>query len=210
MGDDWYRLTKWNKKNKADFFTRLQSSRGAINKAQYLRIQASYLQGNYPEEALELLNISQNDYPDPFFMSQIYFQKAKCMINLSRHEEAVELFRMTLQYEKKNKCVITTAYLEFPFFIARNKIQAHYKESQEILIKNENHLTLPAEHYLYNTSMALILWEEGDKTKAKEFANSAIEAADRKTSGFRNHPDVGIVKQQEESIRAKLKIIAGY
>ena len=41
--DDWYRNTTWDDKIEADFEARLKRSRGAFNKAQYLRIQASYL-----------------------------------------------------------------------------------------------------------------------------------------------------------------------
>lgn len=41
--DDWYRNTSWNKNIEADFEGRLKRSRGAYNKAQYLRIQAGYL-----------------------------------------------------------------------------------------------------------------------------------------------------------------------
>ena len=41
--DDWYRNTSWNNHIEADFEGRLKRSRGAYNKAQYLRIQAGYL-----------------------------------------------------------------------------------------------------------------------------------------------------------------------
>ena len=41
--DDWYRNTTWDSNIESDFETRLKRSRGMLHKAQYLRIQASYL-----------------------------------------------------------------------------------------------------------------------------------------------------------------------
>jgi len=45
MANDWFRKTSWGEADQADFFTRLKRSRTAGNKAQYLRIQASHLEG---------------------------------------------------------------------------------------------------------------------------------------------------------------------
>ena len=43
---DWYRNNDWNDTIETEFEARLKRSRGAFNKAQYLRIQASYLLDN--------------------------------------------------------------------------------------------------------------------------------------------------------------------
>jgi hypothetical protein len=45
MANDWYRKTTWSEADQADFFARFKRSRTPYNKAQYLRIQANYLEG---------------------------------------------------------------------------------------------------------------------------------------------------------------------
>ena len=44
--DNWFRNTCWDNENSEKFESKLKRSRGASNKAQYLRIQASYLLGS--------------------------------------------------------------------------------------------------------------------------------------------------------------------
>ena len=48
--DDWYRRKTWDNEIATDFEMRLKRFRGAFNKAQYLRIQASYLLGSANEK----------------------------------------------------------------------------------------------------------------------------------------------------------------
>src|SRR4029078_9829555 len=52
--EDWYRNTKWDKTIEEAFEARLKRSRDNSNKAQYLRIQASYLLDN-PDKNLQLV-----------------------------------------------------------------------------------------------------------------------------------------------------------
>src|ERR1700722_5779262 len=56
--EDWYRRTTWSNDDREQFFARLERSREAFHKSQYLRIQAYCLQlaGLY-EDALQLLNL---------------------------------------------------------------------------------------------------------------------------------------------------------
>ena len=77
--EDWYRNKTWNNEVEADFEARLKRSRGAFNKAQYLRIQASYLL-DISDKKTQLVGVSLmerliRDYPTEKF-SEIFAQGA--------------------------------------------------------------------------------------------------------------------------------------
>jgi hypothetical protein len=68
MATDWFRKTSWSETDQADFFARLKRSRGASNKAQYLRIQASHLEG-VGSPGLLRASLTLLDKETPFFKS---------------------------------------------------------------------------------------------------------------------------------------------
>ena len=80
MADDWFRKTSWTREDREDFFERLSRSR-KYNRAQYLRIQASYLAENGNIEllnaALELLEMLFTQYPDRTEMALAYASKGR-------------------------------------------------------------------------------------------------------------------------------------
>ncbi|WP_010522064.1 hypothetical protein [Aquimarina agarivorans] len=69
--DDWYRNTEWNDQIESEFEARLKRSRGNFNKAQYLRIQASYLLNSQETEnqkkEIQLMKKVIDGYPEETF-----------------------------------------------------------------------------------------------------------------------------------------------
>ena len=59
--DDWYRTEDWGKADQELFELKLNKSRGSYNKAQYMRIKATYMSHStnpaVRKAARELLNI---------------------------------------------------------------------------------------------------------------------------------------------------------
>lgn len=76
--DDWFRNKTWDNEIEVDFEARLKRSRGAFNKAQYLRIQASYLLSctdKYLQKVgIKLMERLISDYPTENF-STIFGQE---------------------------------------------------------------------------------------------------------------------------------------
>ncbi len=207
MSDDWYRLTKWNKKNEEAFFARLKRSRGQFHKAQYLRIQASYIETKYPEVALRLLCLIINEYPEPFELAPTYLQKAHCLIALSKPDKAIECFRKVLTQETKYKNCLTDGYLDYPTFVVATERKELFDEIKGILLSRIERLMFHFDYYRYHMVLAIVEWNEGNIPEAKEHANMAIEAASKKHSGFRYHPKIGLVKKQDKKINKLLNKI---
>jgi hypothetical protein len=69
--EEWFRNKAWTESVATDFEVRLKRSRGTYNKAQYLRIQASYLLNSADIDTqlagIELMERLLNDYPKEEF-----------------------------------------------------------------------------------------------------------------------------------------------
>ncbi len=195
--DDWYRRTSWNSEAQETFFERFKRSRSHFHKAQYLRIQAHYLQEKYPGDALKLLDKIREEFPEPSELASTYLQTAQCLIVLGKKEEAISWFRKVLEHEENHKGIQTHGYLDFPVFIVTEEKKELYREAKEIL-----------EKYQWNMVMALIKIEEGDQSSASGHAREAIKASKENHSGFRYHPTVGLAKKQDERIQKLLTEIA--
>ncbi|MFC0019522.1 tetratricopeptide repeat protein [Roseibacillus persicicus] len=206
--DDWFRRKTWSEEDEAEFFTRLKRSRGQFHKAQYLRIQATYLEDEYPEIALRLIAMVIEEYPEPFELPQAFLQKAHCLIALGRTEDAILSFRKVFEHEEANSSSNTQGYLDFSTFVVVRERRELYAEVKQILHKHSDRLMFPVDHYRWNSALAIISEDDGDLAGAGAFAARALDAAKQENSGFRYHPKVGLVKKQDKRIRRQLLKLA--
>src|SRR5207244_3214998 len=92
--------------DQADFAAHLKRSRGLFHQAQYIRIQANYLQDvGTPEmlhAALALLDDLLTNYRDGFSVGTAYLQKAQCLEAFGRSQEALEAYRESLAAQRAN------------------------------------------------------------------------------------------------------------
>lgn len=113
--EDWYRLTTWSQDDQKQFFDRLKRSRGATNKAQYLRIQALYLHnsGLYGD-ALALLNMLLADYPDEESQkTATLLQKAECLWALTDPVGAFDAYTEALASQRRYPNMISHVAVSF-------------------------------------------------------------------------------------------------
>lgn len=208
MSKEWFRRTNWTLTDQEEFFTRLGRSRGQFQKAQYLRIQATYLENKYPSVSLELLRLVVSEFPEPSQLAQTYLQMAHCHLRLTELDLAIQCFRKALAQEADLPSVLTQAYLDFPVFVvASNRIDL-FPEVDCILGDHASQLTFPADHYKYHMCRAIIADHNGDGVAASQHASAALSAAAQQHSGFRYHPKVGLVKKQDKTIQKKLVALA--
>ena len=204
MSDDWYRRKTWTEADQTEFNERLSRSRGQYNKAQYLRIQASYLEDKYPAASLELMNRIVTDFPEPCELAQTYLQMAHCYSVLSDTDNAVRCFRKALVQEVEYPKSRTQTYLDFPVFALVNNLTELYEEVTTVLVQHQSWILFPVDRYMWNMCLALIADYNGDIEAARNHASAALQAADEQQSGFRYHPKVGLVKKQDKMIMKKL------
>ena len=105
MATDWFRKTTWMAADEQDFEAHLKRSRGTYHKSQYLRIQASHLQGARPPlyaQALRLLERVLTEHRDDSQVASALFQKAECLVATSGFDFAIPVFREGLAFERSH------------------------------------------------------------------------------------------------------------
>lgn len=72
-----------------------------------------------------------------------------------------------------------------------------------------DNMIFPVQVYRYASAKALILARTGREGEARPFAELALAASQRKTSGLRYHPGLGLVEKPDHQIQEELNRLAG-
>jgi tetratricopeptide (TPR) repeat protein len=199
--DDWFRNRGWNQDIAAQFAAKLKRAR---RKGQYLRIQACTLATSKPDVALELLDryFAQDDRCDD---AQAHVDRATAFLALGRVEEALNSYEDALRTEAKMPNMLTQAYIDLPYVVSVSGIRSRYSRALELLQKHRKRLMFPVDHFKWNAAQAIIAGGVGNRSEAKEFASAALEHAARDHSGFRYHPNIGLVSEEHEEALRQLR-----
>jgi tetratricopeptide (TPR) repeat protein len=208
--EDWYRNETWNAEIEEAFEAKLKRSRGAYYKAQYLRIQATYLfkseYENIQNVGVTLIQRMINDYPTEesstvFGHEQLgdyYFRK-------SDYQNAVRFYDFVNDcYKKDHKYRNNTSWiadLKLVDVILTANLQDRFEEAYKIC-KNYRiaDITMNSDKYYCLELSALICNVLGRKEEAKEYAKKALKMSKVTEPQFRYHKNVGLVNASTEQL----------
>jgi tetratricopeptide (TPR) repeat protein len=212
---DWYRRTTWTANDQRQFRERLARCRSDGNRAQYLRIQALYLEeAGLIEAALGLLTELLRDHRDSRDVAQAHLQLAGCHEKRGRIAEALTELRRALAAEARQPNGQIGAWLEFGRIAVEHALVDLYDEFLNLVVAREDRpgglacwVMFPDHEYLLNACLAVIYASRGEGPRAREHARGALVAADRKHSGFRYHPRVGLVKDTHTALFRRISAL---
>lgn len=215
--DDWYRNKTWCNEVETNFEARLKRSRGAFNKAQYLRIQASYLLDSLDTEnqliGVNLVERLIKDYPTEEFsvifgqeqLGDFYFDKKD-------YKEAEHFFRIVTNYysiKKSRSGTSALADLKLAKTILISNQTDKFGEAYQIVIDYPiSELTFNDSKFYYAELRAQLCSALNKKTEAKEFAKTAIELSEIATPQFSRHKTVGIIKTLDGQLKTLEQILS--
>lgn len=216
--EEWCRNTNWDSDIESAFEVRLKRSRGAYNKAQYLRIQATYLlessDMNTQLVGVKLMERLIRDYPTEksttIFGHEIlgdYYFKA------GHYDKAQLHYRLvTEHYITKNTRSGTSGIADLK--LAETILTANWTEKFEEaynICKNYplHKLIFNREKFYYTALMAQICERLNKKEEAKEFALAAIEISKITESQFTRHKTVGLVNATDKQLETLEQIAKG-
>jgi tetratricopeptide (TPR) repeat protein len=210
MGEEWFRKTSWTSEESEDFFTRLKRSR-QFSRSQYLRIQASHLAHagtrHLTLEAMTLLDLLFEEYPDQLEMASAYLQYAECLTSLGRIEEALGYFKKSIDFELAFPNVRTEAPIKFGLTAIQYDCDSEYAAVLRALENFEP--SFPVDRFRMDGIRAIISRKNRDDEMAIFFATRALSAAEETDSGFRYHPKIGLVSDADTVLRKQLGELLG-
>lgn len=158
-----------------------------------------------PETALALLD-KYFALGDHFDKAQACLDQAEAYLTLGAQEEALQSLRNALQREREFPSVKTQAWSRYALFVAQERLDHLYDDALQVLRENtrQSH-SFPVDGFRWNAACALIADAQGLRQDAAECAAKALQFAEMPHSGFRYHPDVGLVGSQYDRLKDKLR-----
>ena len=205
MSEDWYRNKTWSAEIERHFFQKLARARS--QKAQYLRIQASYLSLCHPEIALNLLD-RYFSLEDHFDLAQAYVDQAHSYVALGNNEAAAGAFVKALAREEAFPNLKTSAGFEFPLFVAEHEMRERYDFALHIIERSREMAMFPVDKFRNAAAAALIYSALRRDQEAKEFAILGLQYAQLTHSPFPRHASLGLVGHEHIELREKLHRLA--
>lgn len=189
MADEgWFRNTDWNDAIALAFEQKLKRAR---RKSQYLRIQACTLAPGHPRVALQLLE-RYFALGEDFDHAQAHVDRATAHLALGNTDAAIQSYEAALEREREFPNLRTQAWLDLPYLIAVEGIADRFDQALAILASADGRLMFQIDRFKHHAARAIILAKD-DPLTARVAANAAMEAAASDHSGFRYHPEVGLV-----------------
>ena len=203
--DDWHRNTEWSPDIEARFNEKLRRAR---DKFQPLRVQAYYLAEQYPKVALMLLE-RYFQSGDHFDKATAYVHQAQAFLSLGEKRKAITALQLALKREREFPNVKTTAWSEFALLVATEREESLYTDVLSVLSQQKpSDLVFPVDRFKWFLAHALICDALGEKDMARNSAFKALEWSNLKHSGFRYHPNLGLVGSEYDAMKEKLRQIA--
>jgi hypothetical protein len=200
---DWFRNTSWSEAIEEEFFRRL--SRARSQRDQYLFIQALTLARIRPEISLRLVDIYFDTRSNDFYDICALQAKAEALATTGDLLAAAETYKSVLEREKMRPGHMTSAYLDYPFLVATERLASEYEQGLTVLEDRRANVAFPLGRFRWNAAYALILSAMGDVNAARDYALAAVEAAREQSSEFRNHRELGLVDASYEPLIERLQ-----
>jgi hypothetical protein len=216
--DDWYRHKSWDNTIEAEFEARLKRSRGAYNKAQYLRIQASYLLDspakNNQMVGLRLMERLIKDFPTEEFSTIFgHEQIGDYFFEQGDLDIAEQQFRIVTDYYNKKQSRSGTSGIADLKLVETiltsnqtNKFEEAYKLCNEHPV---GELTMNSDKFFYAALAARLCDKMNKKKEARQYAMTAINLSKIKESQFDRHKTVGLVTATNKQLRILEQIANG-
>ena len=208
---DWFRSTEWTPQVRAAFLGKLERCRKASRKAQYARIQALYLQEDIGtqyalHEAIDLLTMVCERWPEQPDKQSVLGQLATCHVALGRITEGISFFRSSFAARRKDPGIQTMHHLDFSLLVASEPFPDLFGEALAVL-EEFPPAPFPYHRFQYYAAIALI-YHQLKLENADSLARFALQEAAATHSGSARHPDFCLGAGKYASLVPALEEIA--
>jgi hypothetical protein len=215
---EWFRNTEWNKEIEDFFELKLKRARGGDSKAQYLRIQSSYLldSNNFGQVGERLMKRLFSDFPNETFsvifgheqLGDYYFQTQQFDLAEIEYKIVVDHYHI-----KSRSGTTGLADIKLADLILMTEQQDKYAYSYKLITDDfklsKGDLGMNDSRYYYSLVRSRLAYRLGFDSDSKDFAKLALDLSKVTEPQFPRHKSVGIVKAKNDDIRELELIIKG-
>ena len=206
---EWYRRTTWTAEDEVEFFNKLKRAH-KYNRAQYLRVQALHL---FETKDSKLLGVAESlackiltDYPDARFeTASTYALLGNIYSALNDNDKAILHYQKAIETERKYPVVLTDAYLAYAEVVMKTWHVDLFTDIERILLEKERIAIFPFQRYKTYIILAIINKYKADNAATQRFIALAKQNVEAKTSGFRYHKNLGLVKESDRWLETLLE-----
>jgi tetratricopeptide (TPR) repeat protein len=208
---EWFRGAEWDKETQDLFEKKLKMSRDSYNKAQYIRIKASYLLSSKDpfkeSEGCRLMERLINEYPNEIsHVMFAYEQLGDFYFNGKKYDEAEFNYRQCVSFYRENGRSGTSGIgdIKLAETIVTTKQPDKYPEMYHLLSdefkKNDGSLTLNDDIFRYYSVLAKLSDGLGKKEEAKQYAEKSLQLSTNKEPQLDTYPQLGVIKVSDEDL----------
>jgi hypothetical protein len=207
---EWFRNITWSKDIEETFEQKLKRARGGYSKAQYLRIQASYLLdtedfGNIGEK---LMNRLFHEFPNESFsvifgheqLGDYYTEKGQFDLAEAEYKIVVEYYHSQNRGGTTGLADIKLADL-YLCTEQNQKFEFAFKLITDDFIKSKGRLNLNSDKYFYYLTLARLSNRLGYISNSKEYARLAMSLSEVVEPQFARHKTVGLVNAKKNELK---------
>lgn len=207
---EWFRNTVWNQEIEELFELKLKNARGRDSKAQYLRIQASYLlESNvFGQVGERLMKRLFSDFPnETFFVIFGHEQLGDYYYKTKQYDKAETEYKIVVDhYHLKTRSGTTgLADVKLAELILTTEQKDKYNYTYKILTEDFNKsggdLFINDSKYYYSLTRSRLAWKLGLKSDSKNYAELALTLSKITEPQFPRHKMVGLVKAKNDDIK---------
>ena len=207
---EWFRNITWSKDIEETFEQKLKRARGGYSKAQYLRMQASYLLdtedfGNIGEKLMIRLF---HEFPNESFsvifgheqLGDYYTEKGQFDLAEAEYKIVVEYYHSQNRGGTTGLADIKLADL-YLCTEQNQKFEFAYKLITDDFIKSKGRLNLNSDKYFYYLTLARLSNRLGYISNSKEYARLAMSLSEVVEPQFARHKTVGLVNAKKNELK---------
>ncbi|WP_199119245.1 hypothetical protein [Pedobacter sp. ASV28] len=206
---EWFRGDDWDVETQMLFESKLKRSRDPYNKAQYLRIKASYLLDSKDQdkqiEGCKLMGRVISEYPNEIsHVMFAYEQLGDYYFTEKKYIESELNYRQSVSFYRKNGRGGSSGIgdIKLAETIVKTEQSSKFSEMYSLLVdefkENGGSLSLNDDIFRYYSVLAKISIKLNKNEAAKEYAQKALELALIKEPQLDNHPKLGVVKISDD------------
>jgi tetratricopeptide (TPR) repeat protein len=149
----------------------------------------------------------QKEWPEKEVAST-WSQVGDCYEFLGERDMALRAYQQVFNAQREFKGLRTTAHLTYAWIIAVGRVTQLYEDALQVLDEFASPIEFPVDKYKSNAVRAMIAEDRGDTVAARHYAGIALDGLEKKSSGLRYHPSVGLVRDPDALVVRRLRSLA--